>query len=111
MISKSEEEFESEEEFHEEENMEEENNQKSTTTRSEVQTTVTRTRHLSRIPARYHHLQAKEENIEEYTMESARVLSKMMCRANYTVIQIYSLKAGIKKHVESGRNAALDEMK
>jgi len=52
MISKSEEEFESEEEFHEEENMEEENNQKSTTTRSEVQTTVTRTRHLSRIPAK-----------------------------------------------------------
>ena len=51
------------------------------------------------------------ENKEEYTMDNARVLAKMICHANYTFIQTYSLKAIIKKFGESGRKAALDEMK
>lgn len=65
MISESEEEFESEEDYHEEENMEEEENQQSTTTTSEVQDTITRSGHVSWIPARYQHLQAKAKNTEE----------------------------------------------
>ena len=51
------------------------NNQQSTTTPSEVQATITRSRCLPYIPARYQHLQAKAENTEEYTMKNARVLA------------------------------------
>jgi len=110
MISESEEEFDSEEDYHEEENMEEDI-QQSTTTLSEVQATITRSGHVSHIPARYQHLQAKAENTEEYTMDNARVLANTICHANYTFMQTYSLKAGIKKFGEKWRKAALDEMK
>ena len=44
-------------------------------------------------------------------MDNARVLANMICHANYTFIQTYSLKADIKKFGEQWRKAALDEMK
>jgi len=108
--SESEEEFDpEEEECQEEENTEED--QQSTTTPSEVQATITKSVHVSRIPVRYQHLQATTENTEEYTMDNARVLAYTIWHTNYTFIQTYSLKAGIKKFGEQGRKAALDEMK
>jgi len=63
------------------------------------------------MPVRYQHLQAKTENMEEYIMDNSRVLANTICHANYTFIQTYSLKAGIKKFGEQGGKAALDEMK
>ena len=44
-------------------------------------------------------------------MDNARVLAKTIYHANYTFMQTYSLKVGIKKFGKSGRKAALDEMK
>ena len=104
MISESEEEFDSEEDYHEEENMEEDI-QQSTTTLSEVQATITRSGHVSHIPARYQHLQAKAENTEEYTMDNARVLDKIFFMPITHSSKPYSLKAGIKKFGESWRKS------
>jgi hypothetical protein len=42
-------------------------------------------------------------------MDNARDLAKMICHANYTFIETYSLKAGIKKFGESGIKAALNK--
>jgi len=108
--SESEEEFDPEEQEYQEEESSEED-QQSTTTPSEFQVTITRSGHVSCMPVRYQHLQAKTENMEEYTMHNARVLANTICHANYMFIQTYSLKAGIKKFGEQGRKAALDEMK
>jgi len=108
--SESEEEFDpEEEEYQEEESSEEE--QQSTTNLSEVQTNITRSGCVSRMPVRCQHLQAKTESTEEYTMDNARVLANTICHANYMFIQTYSLKAVIKNFGEQGRKAAVDEMK
>jgi len=106
MISKSEseEEFDTEEEFQEEQNIEEDD-QQSTTTPSGAQATITRSGSESHMPERYQHLQTKAENTEEYTMDNVRVLANTICHANYTFIQTYSFKAGIKKFGEQGRKA------
>jgi len=109
--SESEEEFDAEEEEHQEEENTEEEDQQTTTSQSEVQATITRSGHVLCIPVRYQHLQAKTENTEEYTMDNARVLAKTICHANYTFIQTYIFKAGVKKFGEQGRKAALDEMR
>ena len=70
----------------------------------------------------YSYLQAREENIEEYSVENAPVIATIMCQIYekmaamsreeaFSFIQTYSLKAGIKKFGERGSEAATKEIK
>lgn len=61
------------------------------------------------MPARYQLLQDQAEN-KEYTTDNSRDLAKIVCHANYRLIQTYSLKADIKMFGKSGRKAVLDQM-
>ena len=64
----------------------------------------------------YIYFQAREENTEEYSDETAPVIAMIMCHINdkmaamsgeeaYGFIQTYSLKAGLKKFGEKGSDA------
>jgi hypothetical protein len=68
------------------------------------------------------HLQAKPNQEEEYSLETTRVIATTICHMNLTMgtlseeeafqfIQTYSLKAGLKKFGERGKEAATSEMK
>jgi hypothetical protein len=68
------------------------------------------------------HLQAKPNQEEEYSLETARVITTTICDMNLTMgtlleeeafqfIQTYSLKAGLKKFGEHGKEAAMSKMK
>jgi hypothetical protein len=68
------------------------------------------------------HLQTQAHQQEPYSIETARVIATMMCHMNiklgsltdkqaHQFIQTYSLKKGLKKFGEHGKNAATSEMK
>ena len=70
----------------------------------------------------YSYLQAREENIEEYSTENAPAIAIIMCQIHektaamsgeeaFSFLQTYSLKAGIKKFGKRGSEAATKEIK
>jgi hypothetical protein len=79
---------------------------------------TTRSGRVSRAPTKYTlaHLEPKQQQVEEYTLDSARIIAEVMCQYNlkyekkHQFLQTFSLNKGLKVFGDKGKEAALKEM-